>query len=150
METIHYGKKVNILSKKVKWGFDIVSEKHGVTGVQARVLNFIVREGNNNQVFQKKIEEEFRLRRSTVTGIVQLMEERELITREISKEDARAKKIKLTKKGIELQKIINLEIEEYESLLVKGIDRDKLKIFSEVISDIYKNIDSVYGEGDLC
>ena len=149
MIKMHLGKKINILSKKIKWGFDIASEKHGVTGMQARVLYFIVKNAENNQVYQKQIEKEFRLRRSTVTGIVQLMEEKKLITRTIAKEDARVKKIELTNKGEKLQKLLYKEINDYESLLIDGIDEEEVENFNKTIEKLYKNIDKFNKEGDL-
>ncbi|HHX66894.1 MAG: MarR family transcriptional regulator [Miniphocaeibacter sp.] len=141
MNKIYCGKKINIASKKIKWGFDQMAEKYGVTGTQARILNFIVRKGKNYEIYQKEIEEEFNLRRSTVTGIIQLIEGKELITRTISKEDARVKKIKLTKKGIDLQKKISVEINNYEKILTNGISKGDLEILSKVLDKIMSNIE---------
>ena len=117
--------------------------------MQARVLYFIVENGENNQVYQKQIENEFRLRRSTVTGIVQLMEEKKLITRTIAKEDARLKKIELTNKGENLQKLLYKEINNYESLLIDGIDEEEVESFTKTIEKLYKNVDKFNEEGDL-
>ncbi|QQK08247.1 MarR family winged helix-turn-helix transcriptional regulator [Miniphocaeibacter halophilus] len=141
MNQIYCGKKINILSKKIKWGFDQMAEKYGVTGGQARILHFIVKNGKNYEVYQKEVEEEFNLRRSTVTGILQLIEEKDLITRTISEKDGRVKKIKLTKKGIELQKKISVEINNYEKILIDGIKKEDLEVLSKVLDKIMNNIE---------
>ena len=61
-------------------------------------------EHEGKDVFQRDLEEEFSVRRSTATGILQLMEKNELITREPVSHDARLKKLVLTPKAIEIQK----------------------------------------------
>lgn len=104
-------------------------------------MNFIVHYGEDNEVFQKEIEKEFNLRRSTVTGIVQLMEEKGLITRTVFKDDARVKKVKLTPEGIKLQENLYDDIIKYENMLIDNIEEDKLDIFDEIIKQIHLNID---------
>lgn len=140
MKNEHFGKKINILSNNIKWAFNEIAEKHGVTGVQARTLYFIVINGQNGEAFQKDIEREFKLKRSTVTNILHLIEEKGLVERIASKEDARIKKIKLTEKGRELQKLVSKEIIEYEKLLIKDIEEDKLSVFLQVLAKMSDNI----------
>ena len=50
------------------------------TGVQGWIIGYLYR-NREKEVFQRDIQEQFSIRRSTVTGILQLMEKNGLITR---------------------------------------------------------------------
>ncbi len=143
MKNKHYGKKINIISNKIKWGFNQLAENYGVTGVQTRILLFIVEKSKVGEIFQKDVEKDFNLSRSTVTGVLQLLEEKELIIRTVSKEDARLKKIEVTDEGFRVQRKLKVALLEYEVNLVKGISEEKLKILVEVLGSIEENIENM-------
>lgn len=114
--------------------------------MQARVLSFVVRTGRDNEVFQKEIEEEFNLRRSTVTGIVKLMEEKGLITRTVYKIDARVKKVRLTEKGIDLEKNLFKDIIDYDKMLTKNLTDEELDNLEKIIKKINFNLEEHFKE----
>lgn len=145
MANKHYGKKINIISNKIKWGFNQLAENYGVTGVQTRIFLFIVEKSKNTEIFQKDVEKDFDLSRSTVTGVLQLLEEKGLIVRTISKDDARLKKIIVTDEGYMLQRKLKVALKEYEINLVKGISEENLKILVEVLGSIERNIENMEG-----
>ena len=57
------------------------------TGVQGWIIGYLYR-NRDKEVFQRDIQEQFSIRRSTVTGILQLMEKNGLITRSSVEQDA--------------------------------------------------------------
>lgn len=143
MRNKHYGKKINIISNKIKWGFNQLAENYGVTGVQTRIFLFIVDRSKDGEIFQKDVEKDFNLSRSTVTGVLQLLEEKGLIVRTVSKEDARLKKIKITDEGYSVQRKLKVALKEYEINLVKGISEENLGMMVEVLNSIEKNIEKM-------
>ena len=56
------------------------------TGVQGWIIGYLYR-NRDKEVFQRDIQEQFSIRRSTVTGILQLMEKNGLITRSSVEQD---------------------------------------------------------------
>ena len=56
-------------------------------------MKFILLRTLHTDVYQKDIEEEFRIRKSTVTGILKLLEKNGFIRRESVPQDARLKRI---------------------------------------------------------
>ena len=68
----------------------------------------------NKDIFQKDIETEFGISRSTVTNIVKLMEKKGYITRVSVENDARLKKIVLTEKGISIKNSMDQAIKSNE------------------------------------
>ena len=84
-------------------GFD------GITSTQGRVIGFIISK-DGEDVFQRDLEEEFFIRRSTATNILQLMERNGFIIRQPVDYDARLKKLVLTEKAVALHKQIEKNI----------------------------------------
>ncbi|MBC3795441.1 MarR family winged helix-turn-helix transcriptional regulator [Acetobacterium tundrae] len=135
------GKKVIVLSNQVKRSLDRAAEDSGITGVQARVLGILAEaQKNNGDVFQKDIEEKLQIRRSSVTGILQLMEKKGLISRESVPYDARLKKIGITKEAKKLGDHLHENIYIFEQNLIKGISNKDLETFLSVINILSRNI----------
>ena len=61
-------------------------------------------DNREKEIFQKDIEKEFSIRRSTASNILKLMEKNGLIERISVPYDARLKKLTLTKKAVESMK----------------------------------------------
>lgn len=76
------GAWINILAHKVKKRLDATLQDIGITGVQSRVIYYILNHYEDGPVFQKDIENVFGLSRSTATGILQLLEKNGIILRE--------------------------------------------------------------------
>ena len=111
-----------------------------ITCMHRWIISYIS-EHEGKDIFQKDIEEEFSIRRSTATGILQLMEKNELITRESVSYDARLKKLVLTPKALEIQHEINEEIKAHDKKLSRGISEEELEVFFKVMKKIRKNLE---------
>lgn len=136
------GRIIGILSNQIKRYIDRISSDHGLTGMQGRVLHFILVKSKSGEVFQKDIEEEFNLRRSTATGILQLMEKNGIIRRESVSYDARLKNLIPTDKSKKLQGQVDDDIRDLETKLRENIDSEDLKVFYKVIIQMSKNLNS--------
>ena len=97
-------------------------------------------ERRGSDVFQRDIEKNFSIGRSTVTGIIQLMEKKGYLRRESVEQDARLKKVVLTEKGIYAQESIEGIIEELNSQLMRGIGEEELQTFYEVLRKLEANL----------
>jgi DNA-binding MarR family transcriptional regulator len=128
---IHIGKKIIILSAKIRRKLDNETSKYGITGVQGRILGFISHNSEKRDIFQKDIEEELDVRRSSVTSVLQLMEKNGIIERISVSKDARLKKLVLTEKGMEIQRNVHNRILELDKSL-----RDELsdEEFDQLVS----------------
>ena len=69
-----------------------------VTPMHGWIMEYLYRH-SETPVFQRDIEREFSITRSTVTNILQLMERKGYITRQSVAQDARLKQLVLTEKG---------------------------------------------------
>ena len=139
-EIKHIGRKINILSHKIKRRIGKVSLEYGISSMQAKILGYIFHQAPKRDIFQKTIEEEFDIRRSSVTIVLSLMEKNGLIERVSVCEDARLKKIILTDKGIEVHKSVYKEIEIVESIIYDSLSKEELELFSEILERLSKKI----------
>lgn len=96
------GMWINILSHEIKKRMNANMLELGLTGVQSRVLHYILVKCADGPVFQRDVESAFSLSRSTATGILQLMEKNGLILRESVASDARLKNLIPTEKAAKL------------------------------------------------
>ena len=113
----------------------------GTSTIQSWIASFL----NNNphrDIFQKDIEAEFRITRSTVTGILQSMEKNQLITREAVPTDARLKRLVLTDKGRALHNASIQILTTIENQLVRDVSEEELSMFIHVLRKIRTNVET--------
>lgn len=116
-------------------------ELNGITGIQGMLIGYLYDNANEREIFQRDIEREFHIRRSTVTGILQLMEGNGLIVRESVAHDARLKRLRLTAKAVMIHEIIMEEINRVEDKLKTGLSDDEIELFFRVIEKMKRNIE---------
>jgi len=114
--------------------------RQDLTGVQGWIVGYICGKSKEEDVFQKDIEKEFNIRRSTATGILQQLEKKGYIERVPVDHDARLKKLVLTPKAIEAHSFIMNRIKETESKLVNGLSEGEIIFFFEIMEKIKKNL----------
>ena len=135
------GRLIHILSNQMKRrNAAEPMEDDGLTTMQKHVLKYILLETLHRDVYQKDIEEEFQIRKSTVTGILQLMEKNGFISRQSSEKDARLKRIVPTKKAEALRPQILEQIRDTEGHLVEGISEEDVKACRQVLLRMIQNL----------
>jgi len=137
---IHIGRKIIILSKRIRRKLDNGTSKYGITGVQSRILGFISHNSEKRDIFQKDIEEELDIRRSSVTSVIQLMEKNGYIERVSVSKDARLKKIIITVKGIKVQRNVWNLIQELEKSLIDELSNEELEVLISLIDRLSNKI----------
>ena len=110
-----------------------------LTGMQSFVIGYLAR-NSQRDVFQRDIEKEFSIRRSTATAMLQLLEKNGYITRVVDSDDARLKKIILTEKALERHKIISQEIDKTEERLYRGLSKEEILTFFKVAEKLKENL----------
>ena len=142
---------------KLKLGLDISKINHiisrkmdasvinaiddNLTISQAYVIDFISIEGKNKEIFQKDLEREFDLKRSSVSLMLNNMEKSDLIERVPVTEDARLKKIVLTEKSKKIYEKISIAIDSIEARLSEDITQEEIQVFQRVPEKIRSNLE---------
>ena len=108
-------------------------------GLQIWVIDYLIKH-QDEDIFQRDLEKEFVMRRSTATNFVKKMEQAGLIRRESVAYDARLKKIILTDKAFELQAGMMAKKKELETLLRGDLSEAEIKQFIATIQKIKHNL----------
>lgn len=135
----HVGGEIHRLSHLFKRRLDDGMPQE-TTGMQARIIGFL-RFHEGRELFQRDVEAEFGIRRSTATGILQLMEKNGLLRHEPVAYDARLKRLVLTPKALALHDAVMARIRAAEGRAVAGIEPRELEQFFAVIDKIRKNLE---------
>lgn len=108
-------------------------------GLQIWVIDYLIKH-QDEDIFQRDLEKEFVMRRSTATNFVKKMEQAGLIRRKPVAYDARLKKIILTDKAFELQAGMMAKKKEFETLLRGDLSEAEIKQFIATIQKIKHNL----------
>lgn len=117
-----------------------VRNLRNITGSNGYIIGYIAR-NSDKDIFQKNIEEEFSLTRSTVSKVLSLMEEKGLIRRESVDNDARLKKLVLTEKSLEIHKRMSDSHELLEAQITRGFTEEEKHLLFDMLSRINKNLE---------
>ena len=111
-----------------------------VTGMQGMIIHYLsVADGDR---FQKDVETQFRFRRSTATGILQLMEQHGLLRREPVPQDGRLKRLVLTDKALALHARVMQKLRTTEELMREGISEEDMDTWFRVCGKIRSNLEN--------
>ena len=128
-------KKVQSLIRKTIHNSDTFKNNEDLTNVIGWTIGFISRRNAVGvETYQKDVESEFKISRSTATGLLQNMEKLGYLYREVSEVDSRLKRIVLTKKSIELHKKVMMTFDQIEERLLTGFSEvEKEQLFGYLL-----------------
>lgn len=132
----------NLLRQHVEASSTALPPDDHVSRSNLWILNYLAHHAEKD-IFQKDIENAFCIRRSTVSKVLRLMEEKGYIRREEVTQDARLKKIVLTDAGMALHVCMLEERKNTEAMLRQGISDDELEVFFRVMQKLKNNIQTL-------
>ena len=109
------------------------------TPTQVRIMEYILSK-NDQDIYQKDLEDVLGIKRATVSGVLQTMEKNGLIERVIDENDTRTKKIILKKETREIFEKQKKKFEIIEKELTKNISEDEIQTFFNIIDKMEKNL----------
>lgn len=119
---------------------DNIKRVDELTGATGWLIGYLIH-NRDRDIFQKDIEKEFSIRRSTASKALSIMEDKGLIRRESVDYDARLKKLVLTDRAIELNKLIEADIIEIDKKMTAGLTDEEINTFIATIQKIKKNLE---------
>jgi DNA-binding MarR family transcriptional regulator len=135
-----YSRRILIISNKIRRFLDASSAGIGLTGTQGAILHFIYKESKGRDIFQRDIEAEFDIRRSSVTSVLQGLEQGGFIRRESVEDDARLKKLTLTEKALKISKYITRLLDKANKLLTRNLKKQDIEYLDTLLEKIENNI----------
>ena len=110
-----------------------------ITGTHGWIIAFLAC-NKGKDVFQKDVEREFDVTRSTASKVIDLMEQKGLVTREKVPCDARLKKLVLTQKAQELSELFEKDRLLLEETLTQGFDDEEKRMLCDFITRMNNNL----------
>ena len=138
MEHPGFGMKIKIIANSIDAKFNRHNAALGLTATQSHMLGYIVRHKDRDVGFQE-LESFFDLRHSTVTGIVQRLEEKGFVTCTPDGDDRRRKRIRSTAKSAQLFQSICRGRKTVEQELTAGVQPEDIAVFNRVLEQIFQN-----------
>lgn len=135
--------KIGILVKKINTTFEAeinnALKRYDLTKVQFDVLRYLDF-NKEKKTTQRDIENYFGITNPTVSGILNRLESKQLITRITSNEDARCKYIKQTDKAIVLHTQLRSHMDKKEKQLKANFSKEEEESLLYLLQKILKNI----------
>lgn len=132
------GRAVNVLNNLIKRDMESCNTNETVTGMQGVILHYIVT--RKAEVYSRDIEDEFGMRRATVSGYLALLEQSGMIIRKDVPQDRRLKKIFATDKAREVIGEIGKNIDRNEKKLAGNLTEREVSEFLRIAGIMADNI----------
>lgn len=142
MHPRHIGFELRQVANIIRREIDNAVSKRNIeklTGMQGRVIGYLCHNGEK-EIFQRDIEAEFSIRRSTATTMLQTMEKHGLIKRAPVEYDARLKRILPTDIAVTRHKIFEEEINRVENQVLNGITKKEAETLLSILNKIKNNL----------
>lgn len=137
----YLGHKINRISRSIDRYFDRkrCSKNECIPRSQGMMIGYIMDNPDRN-IFQKDIEAEFHLSGATVTNMLKSLEKKGYIVRTPMENDARLKKIELTKKALDHENRVRENIRVIEEAMHKGFSKEE---FDMMLGFLDRGIDNM-------
>jgi len=110
-----------------------------ITGTNGWIIGYIS-DHSDRDIYQRDLEEEFSITRSTASKVVNLMVRKGLIVRQSVTHDARLKKLVLTDKALDIAKLMDQDGENLEKTLRQGFSDDEIETLHRFLERLKKNL----------
>ncbi len=112
---------------------------NGMTAMHGWIISYLI-ENSDSPIYQKDIEDTFKIRPSSVTSLLKLMEKNGLIVRRSVEADARLKRIEPTDKAYSCYMSLREEIDRMQELMIRDVSDEEMKHFYRVIAKFRSNL----------
>lgn len=137
------GRRIKIINNLMKRSMDkfFGQRPDRATLMHTWILGFLQnRQDAGKDTFQKDIETEFSINRSTTSEMLKLMCKNGMISRVPVDYDARLKKIVLTEKSLKFNQELSRKMNELDKILIKGLSKSEVETFLKLCDKLIDNL----------
>lgn len=138
----YVSRKLHSLSNLIMRYFDnspIKKSLDQVTGTNGWIIGYLA-DHDDRVIYQKDLEKEFGITRSTASKVINRMEQKGLIRRECVAEDARLRKLTLTPEAWDIFHKMEVDQTNLERKLMKGFSEEETEKLRGYIDRMYENM----------
>ena len=116
----------------------------GMTVPQLAAISYLaLATSDRGDVYQRDLEKAFKLRRSTISSLLNTLERKELLRREPVPQDARLKKLILTPEGNRIGEQVQRLYHQANELMVKGFTEEERDTLASLLQRVANNMNQV-------
>lgn len=134
---------IKVTSNEISRRINDFASDYDLTGTQVQIIDFLTSRPVSEDVFQKDIEAEFNIRRSTATNILKIMEKKELIKRESVQSDSRLKKIIILDKAQKLQTNIDDFMKQNDQRILSSLGTFERRAFLHALQKLPEKLQTI-------
>ena len=137
------GRRIKIINNLMKRSMDkfFGQRPDRATLMHTWILGFLQnRQDAGKDTFQKDIEVEFSINRSTTSEMLKLMCKNGMISRVPVDYDARLKKIVLTEKSLKFNQELSRKMNELDKILIKDLSESEVETFLKLCDKLIDNL----------
>ena len=129
------GRQLKMAANSLNQDFNRFADQYNLTGTQMSVIDFMAN-CDLPECDQHMLEQEFNIKRSTTTVLIQRLVKKRLVEQHQSATDRRQKVISLTEKGRELAPTVRQYITAKEKKIKGTFSADEVKHFMKILNFI--------------
>ena len=122
-------------------------EKGPKSQLQGGILGYLYHH-QEQPVYQRDLEKEFRISRATATNTLQVMEREGLIVRKALDRDARLKRIQLAEEAYQGHRRIEAHMEMMDNCITKGMTKEEVAQLFRLLGTVMRNLEELAAEYD--
>lgn len=141
----------NLLKKNADAHFRGLDGEEQLTRMHHWIIGYLY-DHSDQDIYQRDIESEFKVSRSTTSNMLSLMEKKQLIKRLNVENDARLKKVVLTEKAVELHLLHMDAIRKMDAMIENSLTAEEkaefLRIIDKMRSHVKEHLESMHEKID--
>ena len=138
--TGHIGPLLGCAHQMSRQYMDRQLREYDMTPVQTHALLYLIHETPDREVNQRDLEEFLHVRPSTVNGIVERLEQKELLTRTPSRTDGRRRSLTLTERGRSFEAAFCAITEAAEAHLLSGFSPEEAETLRQLLVRLIEHL----------
>lgn len=133
--------RIKMINEQIERECNQRVKKYQTTGAQLRALMAIYYTEDHTESM-KNLEGIFGVSQQNILGLVQRLEEKQLLTRRVNEEDRRSRKVQLTEEGLKLCEEASKELRVVDDWILKDLSAKERKTLLELLTKIHTSLDS--------
>ncbi|QBP17785.1 MarR family winged helix-turn-helix transcriptional regulator [Acetilactobacillus jinshanensis] len=129
------GRLIKKASAQMSRRFNQFAKQYHLTAVQMSLIDFLYIH-RDRAIFQRDVEHEFMIRRSTASILLKRMGNRGLIMRKSSPTDARQRQVILTDKSKRLEHVITTYMSRQQHQIQAQFTPDQMKLLNQLLKNL--------------
>lgn len=133
------GIKIKLINEKIKQHLNDRLKANNLTLSQFMVLKYL-KQHDNEKVSQKELAQAVQVTHPTMIGLIDRLEEKGMVSRQVDGNDRRYRYIRLTDMGRQYLNQSKQDAEAMDSALVRNFTQEEVAVLKSLLDKVYENI----------